>query len=305
MTVILHEDMDVSVDDLKQLRESGSKIGMEIAPIDMETGNEKLDDPDVVDEMPPAMKLSNTFENYQKRISGNVKVNPELVIGTESCNFQEHASTPENNSKNNTLKRYRSAKNNQNISGDNLAPSSGSVQSSCSSIASSRGSSKSTGTEGSRGKLSTKNGGKGFFSRLKNIRNSLRVKKSDSTTFEKREKKSKNSKSDTQESEAFHHESDDISRQLTSSTDANANVVSKPRNRTMSHTRVMNTQPTQPLIARRSYDAFRHPNNNFRSNVVGGKSMSSDHLNACRISNTLHIDEATAKSLEVLVETCI
>ncbi len=305
MTVILHEEMDISVDDLKHLTESGSKIGIEISPIDVETGEELLDEPNnVADELPPAMELSRTFTNYQKRVGGNVKANPELVITDEASNLKENASFPKNIRKNNTLKRLVDAQNNENLSPDNSLPSSYDMQSSCSSIASSRASSKSNGTETFKGKNSSKNGGKGFFRKLKSFRNSFRVKKSDSISFEKKENESKNSSRKIKEDcEDLYDGSENICRRFPSSTDANANVLSKPRGRTKSETRFVHTQGTQP-ISRRSYDASRHPNYNLRD-VVGVKSVSSDHLNAYRINNTADMNEITAKSLDVLVETCI
>ena len=304
MTVILHEDMDISVDDLKQLTESGSKIGIEIAPIDVETGDELFDDPDnVPDELPPAMELSNSLTNYQKRVPGNIKGNWDLPMTKEDYNSKKNASSSENAGKNSTLKRLIDAQNNENFSNDNLVPSSCNMQSSCSSIASSRASSKSTGTENSKGKNSSKNGGKGFLSKLKSFRNSFRVKKSDTISFEKNGNRSKDPEGKVTECENLYRGSDGVPRRFPSSTDANANVLSKPRNRTKSETRSAQTQGPQAM-SRRSYDAFRHPNNDLR-NVVGVKSVSSDHLNAYRINNTPYVNEITAKSLEVLVETCI
>lgn len=300
MTVILHDDMDISAEDLKQLTESGSKIGIEIAPIHVETGNEPLADPsNNPDELPPAMELSKTFTNYQERIPDQSKEgNPKVK---ETSKSKENSSSTENSGKNNTLKRLVESLHNDNLSNDNLLPSSYNMQSSCSSIASSRASSKSTGTEGFKGKNSSKNGGKGFLSRLKNFRNSFRAKKSDSISLEKNGKKSPENLG-ILEGKA-HNRTEDLPRRFPSSTDANANVVSSSRNRTKSESKVAKTHEAQAM-SRRSYDVFRHPNNDLRR-VVGVKSVSSDHLNAYRVNNSPPVDEITAKSIEVLVETCI
>jgi hypothetical protein len=284
--------MDISVDDLRQLTESGSKIGIDITAIHVGDSNEHLDATDSLpDELPPAMELSKTFEHYQKRMPADTRRNTELVVINEATNSNENGTT-ERTSKNNTLKRLIDAQNNESLSADNLLSSGYNMQSSCSSIASSRASTKSTGTDSSKGKNSSKNGGKGFLSKLKGFRNSFR-KKSDSISFEKKGK--------INESESIYDENEEIARRFPSSTDANANVLATPRNRTKSETG--HVQGTQ-VIARRSYDAFRHPNNNLR-NVVGVKSVSSDHLNAYRINNTANINAIAARSLDVLAETCI
>ena len=296
MTVILHDDMDISAEDLKQLTESGSKIGIEIAPIHVETGEEPLADPsNNPGELPPAMELSKTFTNYQERISDqNEKVNPKIM---ETPNL----SSLENSGKNNTLKRLVESLHCENLSKDNLLPPSyNNMQSSCSSIASSRASSKSTGTEGSKEKNSSKNGGKGFLSRLKNFRNSFRAKKSDSISFDKNGKKSENL--GILEGKD-HNRNEDLSRRFPTSTDTNANVLSSSCNRTKSESKVAETHGAQAM-SRRSYDVFRHPNNDLRR-VVGVKSVSSDHLNAYRVKNSPPAGEITANSIEVLVETCI
>lgn len=300
MTVILHDDMDISVEDLKQLTESGSKIGIEIAPIHVETADELLagrsSNPD---ELPPAMELSNTFANYQQRVpEQNKNVNPKTR--ETSKKLKENSSSTENSGKNNTLKRLVDSLHNENLSNDNLLPSSYNMQSSCSSIASSRASSKSTGTEGSKGRSPSKNGGKGFLSRLKSFRNSFRAKKSDSVSFEQN---GNNSRNNGVMEGNYHNRNETLSRRFPSSADANANVVSSSRSRTKSESKGAQTHGAQ-VMSRRSYDVFRHPNNDLRR-VVGVKSVSSDHLNAYRVNNASHVNEATAKSIEVLVETCI
>ena len=294
MTAILQEEMDVSVDDLKQLTESGSKIAMEIAAIHVGNSNELLHETDnAPNELPPAMELSKTFTHNQKRVPNDVKRNPELAITNEASNFKENAA--DHTRKDNTLKRLIDSKNNEDLSADNSLSSSYDMQSSCSSIASSRASSKSTGKESFRGKNSSKNGGKGFLSKLKGFRNSFRVKKSGGISIEKKEK--------LKVSESLCDGNNEISRRFPSSTDANANVLPKSRNRTKSDTGVAQTRGTQS-ISRRSYDAFRHPNNNLR-NVVGVKSVSSEHLSAYRINSTPNMNAIAARSLDVLAETCI
>ena len=299
MTVILHDDMDISVEDLKQLTESGSKIGIEIAPIHVETADELLagrgGNPN---ELPPAMELSNTFANYQQRVpEQNKNVNPKTKETSKT--LKENSSSTENSGKNNTLKRLVESLHNENLSNDNLLPSSYNMQSSCSSIASSRASSKSTGTEGSKGRSLSKNGGKGFLSRLKSFRNSFRAKKSDSVSFEQNGNNSRNGVIE----ENDHNRNENLSRRFPSTTDSNANVVSSSRSRRKSESKDAQTHGAQ-VMSRRSYDVFRHPNNDLRR-VVGVKSVSSDHLNAYRVNNASHANEVTRKSIEVLVETCI
>lgn len=262
MTVILPEDMDISVEDLKQLTETSSKIGIEISPIPVETSEDCSNDlNNDLGELPPAMELSNSFRNYQKCFSDHHNTNRELAVTKVASNLRETTSSQIHIGKSNTLKRFVDAKNNECLHSESLVPSS--MQASCLSIASSRGSGKSTGTENCKGKDSSKNSKKGLLSKFKSFRNSLRIKKSDSISFQKK-------------------------------TDGNANVLSKHRDKTKS----------ENVISRKSYDAFRHPNSSLRD-VVGVKSVSSDHLNAYRVNNKSHVDEITAKSLEMLVETCI
>ena len=302
MTVILQEDIDISVDDLRQLKESGSKIGIDIAPIVVETGDDLLEGcSDIPTEMPPAMELSKSLKNYQMSIPKNVHSNSQSIPIKETISLRENPPSMPLSDKS-TFPHF---KNSERLSSHCSTPSNSNASSACSSVASSRASSKTTVNEGSEGKNSSKSseGGKGFFSRLKSFRSSFRAKKSDHNSFDKKGKFSKNTQGKRKEHNIICNENEGMSQQFSTNTDNNSNVLFKHRNRTKSETRIVNTKSNEAL-SRRSYDAFRHPNNSL-SDVVGAKSVSSDHLNRYRVTNAPNFNEVNAKSLEMLVETCI
>ena len=169
-------------------------------------------------------------------------------------------------------------------------------------------------TESSKGKHSSgKNGesGKGLFSRLKSIRNSFRGKKTEGKSVEKSGKSSKHSTR-----KAGKAPIPDIRTNLGSRSlpifDSNSNemcdgayTVSKLTDRTkstdFSTKGVSNEELTvSGELSRTSHEPWQ-PSGTLR-NAVGVMSWSSDQLNSLRVRKP---SKKAAKSLEVLLETCI
>lgn len=273
MTVILHEDTNISAEDLKHMTESGAKIGIELDAVYVEATDEETNKrKSFLDELPPAMELSNTFTNYPLK---NTEVPPPSQESTSKDDHEPSSSlTAERNSKNFSCPfpdngassgSYLETKNL-----NNTLPS-------CISLASSHASNKSNDhTECSNEKNLSRNvEGKGFFARLKSFRKSFRRTRSMVG--------SKESLRTT--SPAF---------------DANANVLSgldvKPSLKGIKAQDLSRTS--------RFNKGLRHLDN-CHQRVVGLKSVSSDHLNHYRISTVSQTDAISAKSLEILIETCI
>lgn len=339
MTVITNDDRNISAGDLRQLAQSGSDIGIDIDPLDVDFSDDFPDSSDSTPEKtrPDPTDWSTTPDDPPTRQAKHSVNSDEVLKSRVATSFEEPGYNRSYSSKgtgnNQTLahafgepgnERNRSEHFKRPNDSEELLtpPGQRSSGSSFSSITSSRESGKGIGTsssESSKGKHSGKSGesGKGFMSRLKSIRNSFRGKKTDGKGSEKSGKSSRNAAKNAEKCEKA--ASADIRRVLGSRSlpifDSNSNEMSertkeikKLIDKTTSSDDCSKVTNQESLSAkdgqsRRSYEALKQPSDNLRS-VVGVKSVSSDHLYSYR-ANRPQFRKVSTKSLEVLVETCI
>ena len=353
MTVILNDDKDISAGDLRQLAQSSSEIGIEIDSLELDSSDDlpessdstaeknSQDSGDLLATVDDAARSGNDEypTNSQGTLDGRTlsgetgndrsfscaskeagKNQSFAYISREGCSDWE---TDETSKRDRKLKNMH-LKYEQSVGDEVLNTTEQKTaetplfyntlpresdnrieEESCYAVKGKR----SCGKNG--------DGGKGLFSRLKNIRKSFRGKKGEGKNLEKSGKASRNSVKKIEKREKT--PDTDIrgvldSRSLTR-IDDNSNEMNKktnkpPKSRDLTASPEYRTKVVRKDVlavtdekSRRLNEALRQSGATLRR-VVGVKSISSDHLNSLRINQPSGF-EISAKSLEVLLETCI